>query len=121
MSTASPAKIDPTIVKKYPKLVELIAATESMNSSEKEYWLQLLPIMTEEQIANLQSILEGEKQKLSEIDKKYEKKMEKITQKYISKWTGSKRKEQLSQRAKEETTAQQESHKKADDILGGLE
>ena len=119
--STSGAAADPAMAKKYPVLVELITATESMNSSEKEYWFQLLPMMTDEQIKNLQNILEGEKKKLTEIDKKYEKKMEKITQKYISKWTGTKRQEQLTHRAQEETTAQKESGKKADDLLGGLD
>lgn len=76
---ASPAKKDDTVLvvpeetkKQFPDLVELIVKSESMNNSERNYWLQVLPVMTEAQVAELRDILETEKRKLAEIDKKYE-------------------------------------------------
>jgi len=58
---------------KYPNLVKLIIASKSMNNSERNYWLQVLPVMTTEQVAELRDILATEKRKLAEIDVKYSK------------------------------------------------
>ncbi len=59
------------VLEKFPELTELIKATDSMNVEEKNYWFQLLPIMTDEQVKNLYDILDTEKKKLQEIDAKY--------------------------------------------------
>jgi|SRR6185295_19064946 len=57
--------------KKYPDLVELILKSESMNDEERNYWLQVLPVMTDDQVKELRDILETEKKKLAAIDAKY--------------------------------------------------
>ena len=56
---------------KYPDLVELVLQSESMNTEERNYWLQVMPVMTPDQIAELRDILETEKRKLAAIDAKY--------------------------------------------------
>ncbi len=56
---------------KYPKLVEFILQSESMNTEERNYWLQVLPVMTPEQVKELEDILTNEKKKLAAIDEKY--------------------------------------------------
>ncbi len=62
----------PDVVKEtHPKLVELILKTESMDADEKQYWFHILPIMKEDQIKQLNTILTSEQAKLSEIEKKY--------------------------------------------------
>ena len=62
----------PDIVREtHPKLVEMILATESMDADEKQYWFHILPIMKEDQIKQLNTILTTEKDKLAEIEKKY--------------------------------------------------
>ncbi|HID91868.1 TPA: hypothetical protein EYP45_01965 [Candidatus Peregrinibacteria bacterium] len=58
---------------KYPDLVQKIINSKSMNNSERNYWLQVLPVMTEEQVKELQDILDTEIRKLKEIDEKYSK------------------------------------------------
>lgn len=58
---------------KYPDLVQKIINSKSMNNSERNYWLQVLPVMTEEQVKELQDILDTEIRKLAEIDAKYSK------------------------------------------------
>ncbi len=60
-------------LKKYPELVEKIKGSKSMNNSERNYWLQVLPVMTEEQVKELEDILDTEIRKLKEIDEKYSK------------------------------------------------
>ena len=51
-----------------PILIELIINTESMNDTERQYWLDLIPSMTSEQVDRLFNILETEKRKLEELE-----------------------------------------------------
>ena len=44
-----------------------------MNDEERQYWINILPIMTQEQLKNLEDILMNEKQQLAAIDAKYNK------------------------------------------------
>ena len=54
-------------------------------TEEKQSWFNLLPLMNDEQIAKLNDILVREKQKLEEIEKKYEDKKLEIKKKYLMK------------------------------------
>src|SRR3989338_9760993 len=71
--------IIPALVRdKFPDLVKLIYETESMNTEEREYWMQILPIMSEEQIVKFREILVNEKQQLAKLDKEYENEVARI-------------------------------------------
>lgn len=71
--------IIPKIVReKFVDLVKLIYETESMNQEEREYWMQILPIMTEDQIVKFREILVNERDQLNKLDKEYESEMSKI-------------------------------------------
>lgn len=59
------------IRQKFPDLVKLIFETESMDDDEREYWLQIMPIMTEEQIIKFRNILVNEKEQLEKLDKDF--------------------------------------------------
>lgn len=59
------------IKQKFPELLELIFGSESMNDEERQYWINILPIMTPDQIENLKGILVNEKEQLAAIDAKY--------------------------------------------------
>ncbi|MDP2642954.1 MAG: hypothetical protein Q8P62_03880 [Candidatus Peregrinibacteria bacterium] len=59
------------IREKFPDLIKLIFETESMNTEEREYWLQIMPIMSEEQITKFQGILLNEKNQLAKLDQEY--------------------------------------------------
>jgi hypothetical protein len=70
-----------------PSVVILILNSRSMSeASEKQSRFNLLPLMTDEQITKLNDILTREKQKLEEIEKKYEDKKLEIKKKYLMKW-----------------------------------
>ncbi len=56
---------------KFGSIIELLKSSESMNDEERQYWINILPVMNEEQIQNLRDILESEKKQLADIDKKY--------------------------------------------------
>ncbi len=53
--------IPAVVQEKYPNLVPLILETESMDDEEREYWFQILPIMTPEQVEKFREILISEK------------------------------------------------------------
>jgi len=69
---------DPPIVsvpqdtqQRFPDFVNLILGSESMNDEERQYWISILPAMTEEQLENLRQILQNEKDQLAAIDQRY--------------------------------------------------
>jgi hypothetical protein len=77
----------PAMVKeKFPDLMQLIKETESMNDDERNYWFQILPIMTEEQIGKFRDILINEKTQLKRLDGEYEQEINRLNQKHIMEW-----------------------------------
>lgn len=69
--------ISAEIQEKFGALIELIKASESMNDEERQYWINILPVMTPEQLKNLEDILTSEKKQLQAIDAKYSKELSK--------------------------------------------
>jgi len=64
--------IVPRIIReKYPDLIKLLYETESMNDEEREYWLQIMPIMTEDQITKLRDIMVNERDQLQKLASGY--------------------------------------------------
>jgi len=57
---------------KFGEWVDMIIGSDSMNDEERQYWVDVLPIMTEEQLDNLREILANEKRQLEETSKTYE-------------------------------------------------
>jgi hypothetical protein len=73
--------VPPEIAERFPELIDLILRSESMNVNERQYWVNILPIMTPEQIQNLRDILLNERRQLSAIDEKYENDVQIVGQK----------------------------------------
>ena len=71
---------------KYPRLIELILATESMDDTERQYWFDILPSMNADQVQRLTDILETERRKLDELEKKYQTEIENLNQKHVVEW-----------------------------------
>ena len=62
--------IVPALIREnYPNLIKMIFETKSMDQEEREYWLQIMPIMSEDQVTKLLEIMTNEKQQLDEIGK----------------------------------------------------
>ena len=59
-------------VEQYPDIIQMVFQTPSLVFDEKKYWLQLLPLMAEEHVERLRTILLTERQKLAEINARYE-------------------------------------------------
>lgn len=90
-ASAGPAKPEkyaiPKMVKeKYADLVELVKTTESMDDQEREYWFQIMPIMTDDQIEKFRNILITEKTQLQELDKEYEDELNRLNEKHLLEW-----------------------------------
>lgn len=69
------------------ELINLILKSKALETDEdKQNWLNLLPLMNEEQIYKLKEILVKERDKLEEIEQKYEEKKRQIRQKYLLRW-----------------------------------
>ncbi|MBS8121666.1 hypothetical protein [Candidatus Vampirococcus lugosii] len=107
--------IEEDFIKDMPDLIKMILASKSIDTNEsKQNWLNLLPLMTSDQIQKLYDILLKEKEKLREIDEKYENKKMEIKKKYLQKWqqigyikkVGKIKEEESNQRSKEEQEAE---------------
>jgi len=72
--TIADFKIPQKMIENDPALVDLILKSESMNDSERQYWFNLSEVMNTAQVEKLRDILTRERQKLAEIDAKYNKK-----------------------------------------------
>ncbi len=70
----------------YPELIGLVLATESMDSGEKQYWFDILPSMTDEQVDRLFDILETERRKLEELELKYQEEIKNLNEKHLIEW-----------------------------------
>ncbi len=71
---------------KYPELIKLVLATESMDDDERQYWFDIMPSMTDSQIDRLFNILETERKKLEELEVKYQKEIKGLNEKHLIEW-----------------------------------
>lgn len=71
MADSSQLNIPDATRAKFGDLITAIIESQSMNDEERQYWINILPIMTPEQVTNLQEILTNEKKQLQAIDEKY--------------------------------------------------
>ncbi len=111
----------PDMVKKtYPDLVPLILETESMNDDERQYWFQILPIMTEDQVKKLREILANEKNQLAEIDKQYNREVKQINEQHVAEWKEFEKKDKRDQLIEKEKKTEEEEAKAQEELLGQL-
>jgi hypothetical protein len=78
--------IDNKIKKDYTLLTLLILKTESMDDTERQYWLDTLPSMSSNQIERLYKILDTEQRKLEELESKYSKEIKQLNEKHLMDW-----------------------------------
>ncbi len=122
-AAASKLTIPADIQQKYPQLLDLIKASESMNDEERQYWINILPIMTPDQVKNLSDILENERKQLAAIDAKYQTEIQRIGQAEVTRQTEEERKKRRDERSSSEQTDKKQEDAAADDLLkqiGGL-
>jgi len=120
-NNAADYKIPEVVKEKFPELVQMILQTESMSKEERNYWFQILPIMTNEQVDRLRNILAEEKQQLAKLDDQYQEDLSKLNKKHLQEWDEFERKQEREERAKAEAANEAEEAKAEEDILGELD
>ena len=114
--------IVPSLIReKFPNLVKMIYETESMDQDEREYWLQIMPIMSEDQVVKLIEILKNEKEQLAKLDAEYDEEMARINAKKNKKIDEVKLKEKLTSIKKAETSSEGDEQAQEADLLKQLE
>lgn len=108
------------VMQKYPDLVELIKKTESMSKDERNYWFQILPIMTEEQVVRLRKILDDEANQLTKLDSEYQTELAKLNEKHLKEWDDFERTQKREELKKVESVSSAEEQKKQEDLLKQL-
>lgn len=120
--TPPPAvKIPDDLKQKFPELIDLILKSESMNDEERQYWVNILPVMTPEQIQNLKDILTNERDQLAAIDKKYSKEIEKIGEDQLLKKVEEERRKRRDERSKGEEQLKKTEDAQTEEILGKIQ
>ncbi len=113
--------VPPEVLQKFSQLIELIRGSESMNDEERQYWVNILPIMTPEQIKNLFDILENERKQLAAIDAKYRTDADKIGQAATVRQTEEDMKKRRTERSAKEASHKEGEEKAAEDLLKQME
>lgn len=57
-----------------------------MDDQERQYWFDILPSMSDEQIDRLFDILDTEKKKLEQLESSYQKEIKSLNEKHLVEW-----------------------------------
>ncbi len=106
---------------KFGEIVDLIVASQSMNDDERRYWIDILPVMSPEQVSKLQDILVRERDQLAAIDQKYAKDMNQLADAKALEQMSDERKAKNDQRAQTEAQARAEETQAAEGLLDQLD
>lgn len=101
----------------FPELVNMIIDSQSMNDEERQYWVDVLPIMTDEQIANLRDILINEKEQIEEVNKTYDKEVDDVIDDSVLEFDEFKYKEKKRMRQEAEKMFEKEEHEREAALL----
>lgn len=104
----------------YGELVKLVLNTESMDNNEKQYWFDILPSMTDEQVDRLFDILETERRKLEELELKYQEEIKTLNEKHLIEWQEFQTKDSR-EKIKKAEAADSENSSSADEVLKMLD
>lgn len=116
--SAAQYSIPDQFIEKKADLVAMLVQSRAIEKpEEKQGWFDLLPLMNDEQIAKLEDILVREKQKLDEIEKKYEDKKIDIKKKYLMKWQEMGYTKQVENINQQEAKSEAQEDKEADALL----
>jgi hypothetical protein len=116
-NTGSDLSISDETRASFPELIDMIVGSESMNNEERQYWVNILPIMTPEQIQSLLDILNNEKTQLDAIDKKYAKPLTAIEEKDQIAKTEAEMQEKREERSVQEEAFEIEDEEASDNLL----
>lgn len=112
--------VPPDIQAQFPDIIALILASESMNVAERQYWVDVLPSMSPDQVAQLRTILTNERDQLALIDAKYKTEIEKSGTADLEQ-TSEVRQRKREELSHMEGAEQTEADRRAEDILSQME
>lgn len=102
-------------------LVVLVLESKSISeANEKQSWFDLYPLMNQEQIDKLRDILTREKEKLAEIEAKYQARQEEIKRKYEQTYASGAYQQQQAQIRNSEIASRQQEEIEADALLSQI-
>ncbi len=116
-------EIPEEVKEKYPDLVDMILKSISMDDDERKYWFSVLPVMSDDQVAELRDILTSEQKKIKEIDKKYDQNTDEapeISEEDLKK-AEEERQKKRQERKQAEAEHQEEVQEEAENLLSELE
>ncbi|MBC7504095.1 hypothetical protein H7169_03915 [Candidatus Gracilibacteria bacterium] len=99
----------------YSELVELVLGSESIDNNEKQYWFDILPSMTDEQVDRLFNILMTERHQLEELNLKYQEEIKTLNEKHLIEWQSLQ-----SQKAKKQVQQAEQSDRSKSDAIDTL-
>lgn len=118
---ASSLIIPPETQAKFGEIIGLIQASESMNDEERQYWINILPIMTPDQVTNLRQILDNEKSQLAAIDRKYSKEISALGQEEVIRQADEQRQERRQKLQAAERQSEEAEDTDTEDLLKKIE
>lgn len=118
---ASRFQIPDYFLENHPDAVILVLNSRSLSKDdEKQNWFNLVPMMNEEQINKLKDILIRERDKIAEIEEKYEKKKEEIKEKYQTRFNAVNYQKTMSTIQTKEELIRDKEQEEAEDLLKNL-
>ncbi|MBO7504868.1 hypothetical protein J6T66_01615 [bacterium] len=104
-----------------PDLVVLVLESKSISDQkEKQSWFDLYSLMNQEQIDKLRDILTREKQKLAEIEARYQAKQEEIKRKYEETYASGAYQQQQDKIRDSEKASREQEEVEADALLNQI-
>jgi hypothetical protein len=103
----------------YPELIKLVLNTKSMDDQERQYWFDIMPSMSNEQIDRLFEILDTEKKKLEQLEVSYQKEIKSLNEKHLVEWQSFQVKDNK-QKIAQAQAEDAKNEKDPDDILNML-
>lgn len=102
-------------------LVVLVLESKSISEQkEKQSWFDLYPLMNQEQIDKLRDILTREKEKLAEIEAKYQARQEEIKRRYEQTYASGAYQQQQDRIRSSEIASRQQEEVEADALLNQI-
>ncbi len=120
-SDDSGLKVLPETERAFPEIIALIRQSQSMNDEERQYWVDILPVMTPEQVDQLRDILTNERDQLAAIDAKYAQELNKAGAPQAIRQMEEARRTKRAERSAKEEAARNEEEQKAEELLDALE
>ena len=120
-TVASNYNIPDTMLESDADVVILVLESKSISDTkEKQSWFDLYSLMNQDQINKLRDILTREKQKLAEIEAKYQAKQEEIKKKYEETYASGAYQQQQDRIKNSEMASRQQEEVEADALLNQI-